>query len=208
MSAAQFPAAPASQPTITAIARPIQVSSPVSIIISLPPATDPAAANAVYARTPDSASIASEPASQCMMGAERFWCIMSLDHDPPDSRRTEAQMLHVENLTRGAILVDHGRVADNFWTRMKGLIGVRGLAEGDGLLITPCNGVISMFMSIPIDVLYVSPDDRVVAMDPAMKPWAVGRIYRGVRYVIELPASAIARTGTAVGDALRVTCYT
>ena len=114
-------------------------------------------------------------------------------------------MLHVENLTRGVTLVDRGRVADNFWTRMKGLIGVRGLPEGDGLLITPCNGVHCMFMSIPIDVLYVSPDDRVVSMDPEMKPWAVGRIYKGVRYVVELPAGAIARTGTAVGDALRVT---
>ena len=114
-------------------------------------------------------------------------------------------MLHVENLTRGVTLVEHGRVADNFWTRMKGLIGVQRLAEGDGLLITPCNGVHCMFMSIPIDVLYVSPDDRVVAMDPEMKPWAVGRIYKGVRYVIELPAGAIPRTGAAIGDALRVT---
>jgi len=114
-------------------------------------------------------------------------------------------MLQVENLTRGVILVDHGRVANNFWTRMKGLIGVRHLPEGDGLLITPCNGVHCMFMSIPIDVLYVNPADRVVALDPEMKPWAVGRIYKGVRYVIELPAGTIGCTGTASGDALRVT---
>jgi uncharacterized membrane protein (UPF0127 family) len=64
-------------------------------------------------------------------------------------------MLRVENQTRGVVLVERGRVADNFWTRFRGLIGVRNLPPGDGLAIVPCNGVHCMFMSIPIDVVYV-----------------------------------------------------
>ena len=113
-------------------------------------------------------------------------------------------MLHVDNRTQGVVLVDRGKVANNVWTRFKGLIGVRHLPEGDGLAIVPCSGVHCMFMSIPIDVLYVDKEDRVVGLDPNMKPWAVGRPYRGVRYVIELPAGTIARTGTQVGDQLQV----
>ncbi len=113
-------------------------------------------------------------------------------------------MLHVENVTRGTVLVESGRVADNRWTRLRGLIGVRELPQGDGLLIRPCKGVHCMFMSIPIDVIYVDGDDRVVDLDPEMKPWAIGRPRRKSRYVIELPAGTIARTGTAPGDQLKV----
>lgn len=112
--------------------------------------------------------------------------------------------MRVENQTRGVVLVERGRVADNFWTRFRGLIGVRNLPPGDGLAIVPCNDVHCMFMSIPIDVVYVDRADRVVALDREMKPWAVGRPHRGARYVLELPAGTIARSGTLVGDQLQV----
>lgn len=113
-------------------------------------------------------------------------------------------MLQVKNVTRNASLVERGRVANSVWTRFKGLIGVRELAPGDGLAIVPCNGVHCMFMSIPIDVLYVSADHRVVALDREMRPWTIGRFHRDARYVIELPAGMIAATGTAIGDQLAV----
>lgn len=113
-------------------------------------------------------------------------------------------MLHVENVTRDTVLVDDGRVANTYWTRLKGLIGVRELDPGDGLMILPSNSIHCMFMSIPIDVLYVDRDDRIVAMDPEMKPWRIGRLYRRSRYVLELPAGTLARTNTAVGDQLHV----
>lgn len=113
-------------------------------------------------------------------------------------------MLRVENVTRHCLLIEKGRVARNPWTRLKGLIGVRSLAEGDGLLITRCKGVHCMFMSIPIDVLYVNKQDQIIAIDAAMKPWAIGRIYPRSHYVLELPAGFAARTGTMVGDQLQV----
>jgi uncharacterized membrane protein (UPF0127 family) len=113
-------------------------------------------------------------------------------------------VLNAINQTRGTILVERGKVANNVWTRFRGLIGVRDLPQGDGLAIIPCSGVHCMFMSIPIDVVYVSREDRVVALDPNMKPWAVGHPYRGVHYVIELPAGTIERTGTQAGDQLQV----
>jgi uncharacterized protein len=113
-------------------------------------------------------------------------------------------MLHVDNQTRGTILVERGKVAGNVWTRFKGLIGVRDLPQGDGLAIIPCSGVHCMFMSIPIDVVYIDRGHRVVALDSNMKPWSVGRPHRGVHSVIELPAGTIAHTGTQVGDQLLV----
>jgi uncharacterized protein len=113
-------------------------------------------------------------------------------------------MLQVKNLSKDTTLVSGGRVATNSWTRLKGLIGVRHLPDGDGILIRPCRGIHCMFMSIPIDVLYVDRNDRIIAVDEAMAPWRIGRIYFSSRYVIELPAGAIARTATAPGDHLQV----
>ena len=90
-------------------------------------------------------------------------------------------MVSVENVSRSAALIHTGRMANNSWTRLRGLIGVRDLPEGQGIVIEPCHGVHCMFMSIPIDVIYVNKHHQVVALDKAMQPWAVGKIYREIR---------------------------
>ena len=114
-------------------------------------------------------------------------------------------MQRVHNVTRDVTLVERGRLADNVLTRFVGLMGVKHLALGDGLVISPCRGVHCMFMSIPIDVLYLSKDERVVGMDADLRPWRFGRMFKGVHHVLELQAGANARTSTAVGDQLQVT---
>jgi uncharacterized membrane protein (UPF0127 family) len=114
-------------------------------------------------------------------------------------------MLRVEDVTRGTVVVEGGRTAKNYWTRLRGLIGVKRLDPGDGLAIVPSNGVHCMFMSIPIDVIYVDCEHRVVDVDANMKPWAIGRPRRAARYVIELPAGAAERAGVRPGDQLVVT---
>jgi uncharacterized membrane protein (UPF0127 family) len=113
-------------------------------------------------------------------------------------------MVQVENTTRNVALVSKGRLANNFFTRLRGLVGVKNLPAGDGLLIQPCNQIHCMFMSIPIDVLYIGSDGRVLAMDVAMRPWAMGRMIRGAKSVLEMPTGTITATGTAIGDQLQI----
>jgi len=110
--------------------------------------------------------------------------------------------MKVRNQNRESEIVAQGRRASNWWTRLRGLIGVRNLAQGDGLVIEPCRGVHCMFMSIPIDVLYADKQRKVVALDRAMKPWAIGKIYRNSHYVIETPVGTIDRSRTQIGDQL------
>lgn len=114
-------------------------------------------------------------------------------------------MLRVENRTRNVTLVSSGRLANNYFTRLRGLVGVKALAAGDGLLIEPCNQVHCMFMSIPIDVIYIGEDQRIIAIDTAMQPWAMGRLVRGAKRVLEVPAGTAALTGTMIGDQLEIT---
>ena len=112
--------------------------------------------------------------------------------------------LQIENVTRGTLLVTQGRAADSYFPRLIGLMGHAPLAVGEGLLILPCNSIHTHFMRFPIDVLYVSKDGEVVAVDRAMAPWRFGRIHRKARYVIELPAGTAAQTGTQIGDHIEV----
>ncbi|MCD6291068.1 MAG: DUF192 domain-containing protein [Anaerolineae bacterium] len=113
--------------------------------------------------------------------------------------------MHIYNETRQINLATRPRVADNFWTRGRGLIGTRALQPGDALIIRPCKGVHTWFMSYPIDVIYVDEHDRVVDITPAMRPWRIGRPRLRARYVIELPAGTVQRSGTQIGDQLRLT---
>ena len=113
-------------------------------------------------------------------------------------------MLTVEDITQERVLVDRGRSADNFFTRLRGLMGVRDLPQGDGLLITPANQIHTHFMAIPIDVVYLDKEDRVMDFDETMRPFRFGRLRRGAKKVLELPAGSVAAHGVQRGDQLRV----
>jgi uncharacterized protein len=112
--------------------------------------------------------------------------------------------IRIINATRGCVLVTRGRVADGYWSRLRGLIGAAPLAPGEGLLISPCTSVHTHFMGFSIDVIYVNQDNEVVGIDAGMAPWRFGRFYRRVRYVVELPAGTASATGTRVGDRLEI----
>lgn len=108
----------------------------------------------------------------------------------------------IRNPRSGAALATAARRADNFWTRFKGLMGVRELPAGEGLLIVPCNSVHCFGMKIPIDVVFLSRDGEVLHLMPDMAPGKVSPIVRKARAVLELPAGTIAATDTRVGDRL------
>ena len=102
------------------------------------------------------------------------------------------------NRTRGTTIADCARLADNPWTSFKGLMGCPPLPRGEALLITPSSSIHTHFMRFSIDVLYVNKDDVIVGIDRDLKPWRLGRFYKGVKYVVEMTAGGAA--GCEVGD--------
>ncbi len=110
-----------------------------------------------------------------------------------------SKKLTIYNPQRGQWLVQNGAVADSFWSRFKGLIGRKTLAEGYGLLIDPCNSIHCFFMSMPIDVLYLDAQNKVVGIDVNLRPWRIGGFYKGAKRVVELPVGTVAASGTAGG---------
>jgi len=115
---------------------------------------------------------------------------------------TKSTPVHIENLTRSATVVSAGRVADRFWARLIGLMLASPLAPGAGLVIVPCSSIHTQFMRFPIDVLYVNKEDRIVGIARNLRPWRVGRFYKKVHYVVELPAGSA--EGCQVGDQIAI----
>ncbi len=112
------------------------------------------------------------------------------------------ERVFVRNRTRGTVVADKAELASGWLTRLRGLIGRRGLGAGEGMVIEPCSSIHTFFMSFPIDVLFVDKGQRVIKAAPAVPAWRIGPVAAGARYVVELPAGTLAATNTAVGDEL------
>lgn len=95
-------------------------------------------------------------------------------------------------------------VADRFFTRLRGLIGHK-LKEDEGLLLIPCNQIHCMFMSYPIDVVYLDEKRQVIRIDRDMKPWSLGQRIKGCRFILEMKSGSVQRYGFTVGSSLRFT---
>jgi uncharacterized membrane protein (UPF0127 family) len=113
----------------------------------------------------------------------------------PDSR------LRVANVTRGTVLATRLEVADSGPKRNKGLLGRKGLAEGEGLWITPCESVHTFFMQFPIDLVYLDRKYRIRKVCHSVRPWRIS-VCLSAHSILELPAGTIRNSRTEAGDML------
>jgi uncharacterized protein len=99
----------------------------------------------------------------------------------------------------GSVVCERCAVADRMLSRMKGLLGKRGLAAGEGLLIEPAPSIHTWFMRFPIDVVFLGTNGDVLKVAPHVKPWRM-RSCRRARAVLELAAGEAKVRGIKVGD--------
>ena len=105
--------------------------------------------------------------------------------------------------TTGECVANRLEIANTFWTRLRGLMWRRGLADGNALWLRPCNGVHTFWMFFAIDVVFLDREMRVVKLIENLRPFRLTVPKRAARSVIELPAHTITRTGIRLGDQLR-----
>ena len=114
--------------------------------------------------------------------------------------------LRVHNSSRETLLADRAQIADSSKTRKIGLLKHDRLEAGDGLWITPCEGVHTVGMKFPIDVLFLDKQRKVVKIRPAMPRWRMAACL-WAHSVLELPSGTAAATRTARGDQLVLEPY-
>lgn len=112
------------------------------------------------------------------------------------------RVVQARNAARGTVLGTRIGVADRWWLRLRGLLGRPPLAAGEGLLIEPCRAVHMMGMRFPIDVAFLGRDGGVVALYPELAPGARTAWHRAACSALELPAGALATSGTREGDVI------
>ena len=108
--------------------------------------------------------------------------------------------MRVRNVTRDCVLGDGVRQASSLFSRMRGLLGTRGLSPGEGVWISPCSSIHSLGMAFEFDALFLDAGMRVVALHRRFRKNRLSRVYWDARGVLELPGGTIERTGTEVGD--------
>jgi hypothetical protein len=101
----------------------------------------------------------------------------------------------------GEVVCEHCLVADSPWSRMRGLLGRRGLEGGEGLLLRPTGSVHTFFMRFPIDVVFLSRDGEVLKVARALPACRTAGARRA-KAVLELGADEADRRGIRVGARL------
>lgn len=107
------------------------------------------------------------------------------------------------NATKNIPLAQSVQIAENFFSRLQGLIGTAELSEGNALLILPCSSIHTWFMKYPIDVIFLDAENRIIKIMERVPPNRFGPLVRGARAALELPAGVCSSTGTGVGDIIQ-----
>src|SRR5438093_1231459 len=101
--------------------------------------------------------------------------------------------------TSGAVLAERLHLAHTHWTRLRGLLGTRGLDPGDGLWLRPCRQIHMFGMRYAVDAVFLDARQCVVRALPRLAPGRVSPHVRDAESVLELPAGTVERAGLVEG---------
>jgi uncharacterized membrane protein (UPF0127 family) len=113
----------------------------------------------------------------------------------------------VYNKTKETFLAFRVKVADSFVSRLVGLLGKRVLKPDGGVWIVPANAVHTIGMLFTFDLVLIDKDFKVVGLRELIRPFRITRPNFRAESVIELPAHAIFKSRTEVGDQLMIERY-
>jgi uncharacterized protein len=117
-----------------------------------------------------------------------------------------SRVVYVYNKTRESFVATEAVVADSYVSRLVGLLGKtkRWARLGAGLWIIPSQGVHTIGMLFPIDVVFLSKDKEVIHIEEVVRPFRISKVSFKATSVLELPPHTIYRTGTRIGDRLEI----
>ena len=101
----------------------------------------------------------------------------------------------------GSPMCERCLLAETPLTRLKGLLGRRGLEQGEGLLLRPAASIHTFFMRFPIDAVWVDRDLNVLKVSPDVAPWHTAAC-KGAKGVVEMAAGEARRLGVSADDKL------
>jgi uncharacterized protein len=110
----------------------------------------------------------------------------------------------VINLTKQTWLATKVRKADNFLTRLIGLLKRTHLGPEEALWLMPSKGIHTIGMKFPIDVVFLNRDYQVLGLMSGLVPYRVSAVHLRGYSVLELPNGTIKKSRTEIGDKLEI----
>src|SRR5262245_60785256 len=104
----------------------------------------------------------------------------------------------------GRVLAERLRPAHTHWTRLRGLLGTRTLAPGEGLWIKPSNQVHMFGMRYAIDVVFLDDAGHVLRVVHELQPNRISPKVKGATSVLELPAGTAVRVELLEGAEVEI----
>lgn len=96
------------------------------------------------------------------------------------------------------------RCADTPLARLRGLLGQFRMKSGEGLWVVPSQGIHTVGLLAPIDLIYLDASNRVIHVVEHLRPFRIAPIRRKSCSVLELPPHTIYSSQTHVGDQLLI----
>jgi uncharacterized protein len=119
-------------------------------------------------------------------------------------KKTSRKGYCVFNKTRESFLSLSVAAADTHLARLKGLLGRLRLKSDEGIWVVPSQGVHTIGVLVPLDLIYLDSDHRVIHMVESLGSFRIGPIRRNAASVLELPPRTIYSSQTQVGDQLLI----
>lgn len=110
----------------------------------------------------------------------------------------------VFNRTRQSFLGLEVAVADTHFARLRGLLGSKKLRTDGGVWLIPSQGIHTIGMLFPIDVLYLDKEQRVIELVEHLGPFRISPVRMQCESVLELPPRTIYESQTEIGDELMI----
>jgi uncharacterized membrane protein (UPF0127 family) len=149
-----------------------------------------------------------------------------LDPAPAQSRPVNDQSLRVNTRAfsfplssvsgkKGVMYCVFNKTAESFlglnvscactrWARLKGAVRNLRLGSDQGLWVIPSRGIHSLGALVPIDVIYLDADGRVIDLVEHASPFRLTPIRWKSRSILQLPTHTIYATNTKIGDELLI----
>ena len=117
-----------------------------------------------------------------------------------------SRLVYVYNRTRETFIATEAKIADNYLSRLIGLLGKTRdwVRPGRGLWIVPCHGIHTVGMLFALDLIFLDRNNVVVQTEEVVSPGRISKVSLKGYSVLELPAHTVFRTGTRVGDQLEI----
>ena len=115
--------------------------------------------------------------------------------------------VRVINQSRDSVVCAQCAVADNPFTRIRGLLGKKTLPAGEGLLIVPCSSVHMFGMHFALDILFLTRENVVTDFVENLAPgklYVARRDFGKAHTALEVAPGTITATATRRGDQIQM----